>query len=79
MWIDVPVAVRKDAIQTLGDWSVVFVRHGGRFEPRPLQLGRRNGEFVEVVEGLSTGEQYACRNSFLLKSQLGIGGLSHSH
>jgi len=77
--VHVPVAVRKDAIQMLGDWSVVFVRRGGRFEPRPLQLGRRNGAFVEVVQGLAAGEHYAGRNSFLLKSQLGIGGLSHSH
>ena len=77
--VDVPVAVRKDAIQMLGDWSVVFVRDRDRFLPRPLQLGLTNGKYVQVVKGLSEGEQYVGRNSFLLKSQLGIGGLSHSH
>lgn len=77
--VDVPVAVRKDAIQMLGDWSVVFVRDQDAFRPRPLQLGLGNGKYVEVVKGLSPGERYAGRNSFLLKSQLGIGGLSHSH
>jgi cobalt-zinc-cadmium efflux system membrane fusion protein len=77
--VNVPVAVNKEAIQMLGDWSVVFVRDRDTFLPRPLQLGLSNGKFVEVVKGLSAGEEYAGRNSFLLKSQLGIGGLSHSH
>jgi membrane fusion protein, heavy metal efflux system len=77
--VDVPLAVRSDAVQMIGEWSVVFVRCSDGFEPRPVQLGRRNGKFVEVVQGLSPSERYAARNSFLLKSQLGIGGLSHSH
>ncbi len=77
--IEVPVAVSVDAIQTFRDWSVVFGRYGQYFEARPLELGRSDGEMVEVLEGLTHGEQYAGGNSFALKAELGKSGASHDH
>ncbi|MDE0849126.1 MAG: efflux RND transporter periplasmic adaptor subunit, partial [Nitrospinaceae bacterium] len=35
----VPIAVPTKAIQTIRDWSVVFVKYGNFFEARPLELG----------------------------------------
>ncbi|MBY0485476.1 efflux RND transporter periplasmic adaptor subunit, partial [Nitrosomonas sp.] len=61
--IQVPVAVSVAAIQTLRDWSVVFGRYDQYFEVRPLELGRNDGEMVEVLKGLTPGEQYAGGNS----------------
>lgn len=75
----VPVAVSVDAIQTLHDWSVVFGRYGKYFEARPLKLGRSDGKMVEVLNGLSAGEQYAAGNSFVIKAELGKSGASHDH
>lgn len=75
----VPVAVAADAIQSLRDWSVVFGRYGDQFEARPLTLGRRDGTMVEVLEGLTAGERYASRNSYLIKADLGKSGASHDH
>ncbi|HEY5599282.1 MAG TPA: hypothetical protein VIK48_01215 [Candidatus Manganitrophaceae bacterium] len=75
----VPVAVSADAIQAFRDWSVVFVRYDNQFEVRPLELGRSDGEWVEVISGLSSGEKYAARNSFVLKADLGKAGASHDH
>lgn len=75
----VPVAVAAEAIQTYRDWQVVFAQYGDWFEVRPLQLGRRDGQWVEVVEGLSAGERYAARNSFVLKAELGKSGATHDH
>ena len=49
--IEVPVAVLADAIQTLGDWTVVFGRYGRYFEARPLELGRSDGKMIEVLNG----------------------------
>jgi cobalt-zinc-cadmium efflux system membrane fusion protein len=69
--VEVPVAVVAEAIQTHQDRPVVFVQHEDLFEVRPVTLGRRDGEWVEVREGLSAGERYAARNSFILKSELG--------
>ena len=77
--IEVPVAVSMDALQTLYDWSVVFGRYGEHFEARPLELGRSDGEMVEVLEGLSAGELYAAGNSFAIKAELGKSGASHDH
>lgn len=77
--VPVPVAVSADALQTFRDWDVVFVQYGNQFEVRPLELGRSDGQWVEVVSGLAPGENYAVRNSFVLKADLGKAGASHDH
>lgn len=76
---EVPVAVPVAAIQSLRDWQVVFARFGDVFEARPVQLGRSDGERVEVVSGLAPGQQVAVANSFVLKADLGKAGASHDH
>ena len=75
----VPLAVSVDAIQTFRDWQVVFVRYGDWFEARPLELGRSDGEWVEVRGGLKAGEQYARKNSFAVKAEIGKLGATHDH
>ena len=77
--VTVPVAVSVDAIQTFRDWSVVFVQYGDLFEVRPLELGRNDGQWVEVLHGLLPGERYVARNSFILKAELGKSGATHDH
>jgi cobalt-zinc-cadmium efflux system membrane fusion protein len=77
--IEVPIAVSVAAIQTVRDWSVVFGRYDPYFEVRPLELGRSDGEMVEVLHGLNPGEQYAGGNSFAIKAELGKAGASHDH
>jgi len=76
---EVPVAVQVDAIQSVRDWQVVFGRYGQKLEARPLELGRSNGRVVEVLSGLSAGERYAAKNSFVIKAELGKAGASHDH
>ncbi|MGI9078305.1 MAG: efflux RND transporter periplasmic adaptor subunit [Gemmatimonadaceae bacterium] len=75
----VPLAISADAIQTFRDWKVAFVRYGDWFEARPLELGRSDGEWVEVLKGLSPGEQYAAVNSFAVKAEIGKLGATHDH
>jgi cobalt-zinc-cadmium efflux system membrane fusion protein len=75
----VPVTIATEAIQSLRDWQVVFGRYGDYFEARPLTLGRSDGRFVEVLEGMNAGEQYATKNSFLIKADIGKSGASHDH
>lgn len=77
--IKVPIAVSTDALQTLYDWTVVFGRYGDYFEARPIELGRSDGQMVEVLGGLHEGEQYAAGNSFAIKAELGKAGTSHVH
>jgi cobalt-zinc-cadmium efflux system membrane fusion protein len=76
---NIPVAVKREAIQRLRDWNVVFVRVGDVYEARPVELGRSDGDWVEVVEGLRAGEEYVVGNSFLMKADALKAGASHDH
>ncbi|MEO7434259.1 MAG: efflux RND transporter periplasmic adaptor subunit [Candidatus Binatia bacterium] len=77
--VRVPVAVRASALQTFRDWDVVFLNDGAVFQVAPLELGRRDPEWVEVVDGLRGGERYAAENSFIVKADVGKSGASHDH
>ncbi|ODS57803.1 MAG: hypothetical protein ABS36_05015 [Acidobacteria bacterium SCN 69-37] len=75
----IPLAVSAEAIQTFRDWQVVFVKYGDWFEARPLELGRSDGKWVEVLSGLKAGDQYAAANSFAVKAEIGKLGATHDH
>lgn len=75
----VAMAVPVEAIQTFRDWQVVFFRFGEWFEARPLELGRTDGTWVEVLSGLNPGERYAATNSFAIKAEIGKLGATHDH
>lgn len=77
--VNVPVAVAMEGVQTVRDWNVVFGRYGKYLEARPLELGRNDGKFVEVIQGLNAGEAYAAKNSYLIKAELGKASASHDH
>lgn len=77
--ITVPVAVRRESIQQLRDWSVVFIQHGDLFEARPLELGRQDREWIEVLAGLAAGQRYVTENSFLVKADILKSGATHDH
>ncbi|MFA6954327.1 MAG: efflux RND transporter periplasmic adaptor subunit [Thermoanaerobaculia bacterium] len=75
----VPMAVKAEALQTFRDWDVVFIKVGDSFEARPLELGRRDGDWVEVLSGLTAGMEYASKNSFVVKADVLKSGASHDH
>ncbi|NQW05080.1 MAG: efflux RND transporter periplasmic adaptor subunit [Acidobacteria bacterium] len=75
----IALAVSADAIQTFRDWQVVFVKYGDWFEARPLELGRTDGQWVEVLSGLKAGDLYAAANSFAVKAEIGKLGATHDH
>jgi Cu(I)/Ag(I) efflux system membrane fusion protein len=41
----------------------------GRFEPRPVKLGRRGDGYVEIVEGLRQGEEIVTTAAFLIDAE----------
>jgi cobalt-zinc-cadmium efflux system membrane fusion protein len=76
---EAPVTVRAEAVQTLGERSVVFLSVPGGFVAQPVKVGRAGGPFVEITEGLQPGAGYAATNSYVLKSELGKAGATHTH
>jgi len=75
----VALAVPLAALQRFRDWDVVFVRDGDDYEIRPLQLGRRDGVNVEVLDGLKPGDPVVVEQSYLVKADIEKSGASHDH
>jgi len=73
----VPVTVATEAIQTIHEHSVVFVRTQAGFEARDVVPGRSDGRRTEIVRGLAAGTTHAAGGSFLLKADLGKSAAGH--
>src|SRR5262249_48106189 len=62
--------VPMNAVLDSGQEQVVFVAQGdGMFEPRKVKVGRRAGDSVEILEGLTDREQVATGAAFFLDSE----------
>lgn len=75
----VPMAVPDDAVQTIEDKPVVFVKEGETFEIRPVTLGRNDGKTIEILAGLEPGEEYVAAESYIFKAEFGKGEAGHEH
>jgi Cu(I)/Ag(I) efflux system membrane fusion protein len=63
-------AVPRSAVIDSGMRKVVLVAKGeGRFEPREVKLGRRGDDYVEVLDGVSQGEEVVTSATFLIDSE----------
>ena len=64
------LAVPDSAVIDSGDRQVVLVDKGeGRFEPRPVQLGRRGAGYVQIRDGLKDGEIVVTSANFLIDAE----------
>lgn len=74
----VSVAVDASAVRTRDGADVVFVQTGdAKFVARPVLVGRRDKDRVEILKGLTDGERYAAGNTFVLLAELGKGEAEH--
>lgn len=73
------MVVPVGALQRFGDWDVVFVRVGDVYEARPVRLGARDAQQVEVVLGVSPGDTVVVEQSYLVKADIEKSGASHDH
>ncbi|WP_050478417.1 efflux RND transporter periplasmic adaptor subunit [Herbaspirillum rhizosphaerae] len=76
---DVPLAIAADAVQSVEQKNVVFVRTPGGFNKQEVTLGRNDGKRVEILKGLKSGDVYATAGSFVIKAELGKGSAEHAH
>jgi RND family efflux transporter MFP subunit len=75
--VEIPVAgaapvvtVPNSAVIDSGNKQVVIVQLGeGRFEPRPVRLGQRGADFVQVLEGVREGEMVVTAANFLIDAE----------
>jgi len=70
---ELPLTVSAEAVQTLGGKATVFIAKDAGFDARPVKTGRTDQRIVEILSGISAGEQYVSSNSFVLKAELEKG------
>lgn len=76
---EVALAVKREALQSFLDFTVVFARFGDQYEVRMLELGRQDAERAEVLGGLAPGTRYVTVNSYLVKADIEKSGATHDH
>jgi cobalt-zinc-cadmium efflux system membrane fusion protein len=64
------VVVPRGAVVDLDQDKLVFIRDGLIFEPRVIVIGRETATSVEVLTGLSPGEEIVVEGAFQLKAEL---------
>lgn len=64
------VMVPQDAVQTIGDRRVVFVRTRSGFKAQTVQVGSRSGGMVAIASGINPATPIATTNAFLLKAEI---------
>ncbi|MBB4724214.1 efflux RND transporter periplasmic adaptor subunit [Xanthomonas euvesicatoria] len=73
------MVVPVGALQRFRDWDVVFVRVGDVYEVRPVKLGARDAQQVQVLSGLAVGDAVVVEQSYLVKADIEKSGASHDH
>jgi membrane fusion protein, copper/silver efflux system len=64
------LAVPEDAILDSGDRRIVIIEKGeGRFEPRPVEIGRRGAGYVEIKKGVAEGDVVVTSANFLIDAE----------
>lgn len=64
------LAIPKTAVQDAGTQKVVYVPISpGKFEERKVKLGTESGDFIEVLEGMRTGDKVVVKGSFDLRAE----------
>jgi Cu(I)/Ag(I) efflux system membrane fusion protein len=64
------LVVPASAVIDSGNRQVVIVAKGeGRFQPRPVKLGMRGGDRVEILDGVTEGEEVVTSANFLIDAE----------
>lgn len=65
------IVVPEEAVQSLEDRQVVFVRTNDGFKSQTVVTGQRSAGRIEIISGLAAGSAIATKNAFLLKAEIG--------
>jgi cobalt-zinc-cadmium efflux system membrane fusion protein len=75
----VDVAVPEEAIIRSSFGPAVFRARDSVFEIQPVERGRTDGEYTEILAGLEAGAPIVVKNAVLLRAELGKSGAAHEH
>lgn len=65
------LAVPRVAIQDINGEKIVFIAlENNAFEKRVVEVGREQGEFIEITKGLEAGIRVVTKGGFFLKTEL---------
>lgn len=73
------MTVPSEAVQTVENAAVVFVRTPTGFRMTPVLAGRSASGRTEILRGLSATDRVAGANAFLLKAEMAKGEAEHGH
>lgn len=76
---EVPVAVKRSAIQIYDGQKVVFLTDGRNFRAAPVRIGRQDEEYAQILSGVVAGDRYVSKNSFIIKADIEKAGAAHHH
>lgn len=71
--------VPEDALVLLQGQMTAFAAHGDDFEPRPVEIGERNGGMVVIKSGLEAGDQIVVAGAYALKARLLKSQIGDAH
>lgn len=67
-------------LENYGEYSVVVQLTGESFDRRTVKLGKRNGEYVEIIDGLKLGEVLVTKGAYQIKMASMSGSTpAHGH
>ncbi|MAO27405.1 MULTISPECIES: efflux RND transporter periplasmic adaptor subunit [Flavobacteriaceae] len=67
-------------LEDYGSYSVIVQLSGESFERRPVKIGKRNGENVEIIQGLQVGEVVVTTGAYQVKMASMSGSTpAHGH
>lgn len=72
-------AVKVAGLQAFRDFTVVYTKIEDTYEVRMLELGRTDGDWIEVLGGINSGAEYVSENSYIIKADIDKAGASHDH
>lgn len=75
----VDLMVPLTALQSMDGQEAVFVREGETYLARHVETGARDATQVQILSGLSEGEEVVIAESYLIKADIGKEGAAHEH
>jgi cobalt-zinc-cadmium efflux system membrane fusion protein len=63
------ISVPQSAVLEDGGKSIVFVAESNAYKQRQVQLGIKNGDRVEILDGLNAGDRVVTKGNYLLLQQ----------